>query len=53
MATQRCNLAVARIDLNALDLQRREAVVLWFSGSIYNEKMNLANTCGMAIKGPN
>ena len=53
MATQRCNLSVARIDLNALDLQRREAVVIWFSGSIYNKKMNPANTCGMAIKGPN
>ena len=46
MATQRCNLSVARIDLNALDLQRREAVVMWFSGSIYNKKMNPANTCG-------
>lgn len=26
MATQRCNLSVVRIDLNALDLQRREAI---------------------------
>ena len=26
MATQRYNLSVVRIDLNALDLQRREAV---------------------------
>ena len=52
MATQRCNLSVARIDLNALDLQRREAALILFSGSIYNKKMNPANTCGMAIKGP-
>ena len=27
MATQRNNLSVVRIDLNALDLQRREAII--------------------------
>ena len=53
MATQRCNLSVARIDLNALDLQRREAAVLLFFRKYLYEKMNPANTCGMAIKGPN
>ena len=28
MATQHCNLSVIRIDLNALILQRREAVLI-------------------------
>ena len=46
MATHRCNLSVARIDINALDLQRREAIVNMFSESIYKEKMNRAGTCG-------
>ena len=46
MATQRYSLSTVRIDLNALDLQRREADNSHLTESIYVLQRSPANNCG-------
>ena len=53
MATRRCSLSTTGIDLNALILQRREAIYKWYSIVFINVIVSLHCDCGRVCRGSN